>query len=53
MLFRSNLFALWRDYLQELLAGSRSAWFIAVGPYLLFWLLRAGRQLLRHKPAPT
>lgn len=48
-----NLFALWHDFLQQLLTGSRAAWFIAVGPYLLFWLLRAGRQLLRHKPAPT
>jgi hypothetical protein len=25
----------------------------ALGPYLLFWILRAGRQLLRHKPAAT
>jgi len=48
-----NLFALWHDFLQELLAGSRSAWFIAIGPYVLFWLLRAARHLLRHKPAPT
>ena len=48
-----NLFALWHDYLQQLLAGSRAAWFIALGPYLLLWLLRAGRQLLRPKPAET
>src|ERR1700735_3521774 len=46
----ATLFALWHDYLQQLLAGSRAAWFIALGPYLLFWLLRAGRELLRHKP---
>jgi hypothetical protein len=48
-----NLFSLWHDFLQALLAGSHAAWFIALGPYLLFWLLRAGRRLLRHKPAPT
>jgi hypothetical protein len=48
-----NLFALWHDFLQALLAGSRAAWFIALGPYLLFWLLRGGRLVLRHKPAPT
>ena len=44
-----NLFALWHDYLQQLLAGSRAAWFIALGPYLLFWLLRGGRRLLHNE----
>jgi hypothetical protein len=48
-----NLFALWHDFLHALLAGYRAAWFIVLGPYLLFWLLRAGRHLLRHKPAHT
>jgi hypothetical protein len=48
-----NLFALWQDFLQSLLTGSHAAWFIALGPYLLFWILRAGRHLLRHKPAAT
>ena len=47
-----NLFALWRDFLQGLIGGSWAAWFIALGPYLLFWLLRGGRKLL-HKPGPA
>jgi hypothetical protein len=41
-----NLFALWRDYLGGLFAGSLAAWFILVGPYLLVWLLRGWRRLL-------
>ncbi len=46
-----SLFALWRDYLQLLILGSRAAWFIALGPYALFWLLRGGRWLLRATAA--
>jgi hypothetical protein len=43
-----NLFALWRDYLAGLTAGSLAAWLILVGPYLLVWLLRGWRRLLHH-----
>jgi hypothetical protein len=46
-----SLFALWQDFMQQLLRGSRAAWFIALGPYLLFWLLRGGRRLLRASAA--
>src|ERR1700693_3108882 len=46
---RGNLFALWHDFLQGLVSGSRAAWFIAAGPYLLFWLLRGGRRLLHNE----
>jgi|SRR5579863_5378530 hypothetical protein len=42
-----GLFALWRDLLQRLIVGSRAAWLIVLGPYVLFWLLRGGRWLLR------
>jgi hypothetical protein len=45
---RGNLFALWHDFLQGLVSGSWAAWFIAIGPYLLFWLLRGGRRLLHN-----
>ncbi len=45
---RGNLFVLWHDYLQGLIAGSQAYWFIAVGPYLLLWLLRGGRRLLHN-----
>jgi hypothetical protein len=45
---RGNLFALWHDYLQGLIAGSQAYWFIAIGPYLLLWLLRGGRRLLHN-----
>jgi hypothetical protein len=44
-----NLFALWRDFLAALTAGSAAAWLIVVGPYVLLWLLRGGRRLL-HSP---
>jgi hypothetical protein len=47
---RGNLFALWRDFLQALAGGSRAAWFVLLGPYLLFWLLRGGRRLLHNQP---
>ncbi len=43
-----SLFSLWRDYLRGLAAGSRAFWFIALGPYLLVWLLRGGRRLLHN-----
>jgi hypothetical protein len=43
-----NLFALWRDFLAGLAAGSLAAWFIVVGPYLLVWLLRGWRRLLHN-----
>ena len=45
---RGDLFALWHDFLQGLVSGSHAAWFIVLGPYLLLWLLRAGRRLLRQ-----
>ena len=47
---RGGLFALWQDYLAGLSGGSEAAWFVLLGPYALFWLLRAGRHLL-HKAA--
>jgi hypothetical protein len=43
-----NVFALWRDFLAALTAGSAAAWAVAVGPYLLMWLLRGGRRLLHN-----
>ena len=43
-----NLFALWHDFIEGLIAGSWAAWFIAVAPYGLFWLLRGGRRLLHN-----
>lgn len=45
-----NLFSLWHDFLDGLARGSHAAWFILLGPYVLLWLLRAGRRVL-HKPA--
>jgi hypothetical protein len=47
-----NLFALWHDFLQGLASGSQACWFIVIGPYLLLWLLRGGRQLLHNPSAP-
>jgi hypothetical protein len=43
-----NLFAMWRDFLAALTAGSFAAWSIVVGPYLLLWLFRGGRRLLHN-----
>ena len=43
-----SLWSLWRDYVSGLAAGSRAFWFIALGPYLLVWLLRGGRSLLHN-----
>jgi len=43
-----SLFALWRDFLAGLAAGSQAVWFIALGPYLLVWLLRGGVRLLHN-----
>jgi hypothetical protein len=45
---RGNLFALWHDYLLGLGSGSHACWFIALGPYVLLWLLRGGRRLIHN-----
>jgi hypothetical protein len=39
---------MWRDFMIELASGSQAVWFIALGPYLLIWLLRGGRRLLHN-----
>jgi hypothetical protein len=41
-------FGLWRDFLAGLGSGSEAFWFVALGPYLLYWLVRAGRRLLHN-----
>jgi len=43
-----GVFGLWRDFLAGLGSGSEAFWFVALGPYLLFWLLRGGRRLLHN-----
>ena len=43
-----SVFALWRDFMIGLVSGSQAVWFIALGPYLLVWLLRGGRRLLHN-----
>jgi hypothetical protein len=43
-----NLFALWRDFIAGLASGFAAPWFIALGPYLLVWVLRGGRRLLHN-----
>ena len=43
-----SVFALWRDFMIGLISGSQAVWFIVLGPYLLVWLLRAGRRLLHN-----
>lgn len=43
-----GVFGLWRDFLAGLGAGSEAFWFVALAPYLLFWLLRGGRRLLHN-----
>lgn len=43
-----GVFALWRDFLGGLGSGSQAFWFIALGPYLLVWLIRGGRWLLHN-----
>ena len=43
-----GVFALWRDFLAGLGAGSEAFWFVALGPYLLLWLVRAARRLLHN-----
>lgn len=47
-----NLFALWRDFIAALSDGAAAPWFIVLGPYLLFWMLRAGRALLHNRARP-
>ena len=44
-----NLFALWRDFIAALAAGSRRHGSSLLGPYLLLWLLRAARALLHNR----
>ncbi len=48
-----SVLALWRDFMTGLVSGSQAVWFIVLGPYLLVWLLRGGRWLLRRRPAVT
>ena len=48
---RGNLFALWRDYLLGLGAGSRVCWFILLGPYVVLWLWRGVRELVHNRAA--
>jgi hypothetical protein len=43
-----SVFALWRDFVGGLTAGSQAVWFIVLGPYLFVWLLRGGRRLLHN-----
>ena len=43
-----SVFALWRDFMIGLVSGSQAVWVIALGPYLLLWLLRGGRRLLHN-----
>jgi hypothetical protein len=43
-----SVFALWRDFMIGLVSGSQAVWFIALGPYLIVWLLRGGRRLLHN-----
>jgi hypothetical protein len=43
-----SLFALWREFIAGLLAGSQAQWLVALGPYLFVWLLRGGRRLLHN-----
>ncbi|MGH8143119.1 MAG: hypothetical protein ACREU2_11460 [Steroidobacteraceae bacterium] len=43
-----GVFGLWRDFLAGLGSGSEAFWFVALGPYVLFWLLRGGRRLLHN-----
>lgn len=43
-----GVFALWRDFLGGLAAGSEAFWFVLCAPYLLLWLLRGGRRLLHN-----
>lgn len=43
-----GVFALWRDFLGGLAAGSEAFWWVLCAPYLLLWLLRGGRRLLHN-----
>ena len=43
-----GVFALWRDFVVGLARGSEAFWFVALGPYLLFWLVRGARRLLHN-----
>jgi hypothetical protein len=42
-----GVFAFWRDFVSGLAHGSEAFWFVALAPYLLLWLARAGRRLLQ------
>jgi hypothetical protein len=42
-----GVFAFWRDFVTGLAHGSEAFWFVALAPYLLLWLARAGRRLLQ------
>ncbi len=48
-----SVFALWRDFMIGLVSGSQAVWFIVLGPYMLVWLLRCCRWLLRRPAAMT
>jgi hypothetical protein len=40
-----GVFAFWRDFMAGLAHGSQAFWFVALAPYLLYWLARLGRRL--------
>jgi hypothetical protein len=40
-----GLFAFWHDFMAGLAHGSQAFWFVALAPYLLVWLVRAGHRL--------
>jgi hypothetical protein len=48
-----NLFTLWRALIAGLSSGAAAPWFIVLGPYLLVWIVRAGRRLLHNQSRPN
>ena len=40
-----GVFAFWHDFMVGLAHGSQAFWFVALVPYLLVWLARAGHRL--------